>query len=183
MRAPCLIHQPRYHLFERTPEQGLFEVLTREGIGGIAFCPLAQGLLTNRYLAGIPPDARAARDPRFLKPEDITEQKLVKIRALDALARARGQSLAQMSLAWVLRQPAITTALIGASKVRQLEENVQVVSRLDFAPPSSPRSSGSRPSGEPDPFRGRPKSAGRCRGTTPEPAICLRSCGGGKATF
>ena len=78
-------------------------------------------------------DARAARDPRFLKPEDITEQKLVKIRALDALARARGQTLAQMSLAWVLRQPAITTALIGASKVRQLEENVQVVSRLDFA--------------------------------------------------
>ena len=133
LRAPCLIHQPRYHLFERKPEQGLFEVLTREGIGGIAFCPLAQGLLTNRYLAGIPPDARAARDPRFLKPEDITEQKLVKIRALDALARARGQTLAQMSLAWVLRQPAITTALIGASKVRQLEENVQVVSRLDFA--------------------------------------------------
>jgi L-glyceraldehyde 3-phosphate reductase len=132
LRAPCLIHQPRYHLFERTPEHGLFEVLTREGIGGIAFCPLAQGLLTNRYLAGIPPDARAARDPRFLKPEDITEQKLVKIRALDALARARGQTLAQMSLAWVLRQPAITTALIGASKVRQLEENVQVVSRLDF---------------------------------------------------
>jgi L-glyceraldehyde 3-phosphate reductase len=130
--TPCLIHQPRYHLFERTPERGLLEVLTREGIGGIAFCPLAQGLLTNRYLAGIPPDARAARDPRFLKPEDITEEKLAKIRALDGMARARGQSLAQMSLAWVLRQPAITSALIGASKVSQLEENVRVVSGLDF---------------------------------------------------
>jgi len=132
-RTPCLIHQPKYHLFERKPEAGLLDVLTREGIGGIAFCPLAQGLLTNRYLAGIPADARAARDPRFLKPEDITEAKLVKIRALDALAQARGQSLAQMSLAWVLRQPAITTALIGASKVRQLEENVEVVNRLAFA--------------------------------------------------
>jgi L-glyceraldehyde 3-phosphate reductase len=131
--TPCLIHQPKYHLFERKPETGLLDVLTREGIGGIAFCPLAQGLLTNRYLAGIPADARAARDPRFLKPEDITEAKLVKIRALDAIAKARGQSLAQMSLAWVLRQPAITTALIGASKVGQLEENVEVVKRLDFA--------------------------------------------------
>jgi L-glyceraldehyde 3-phosphate reductase len=131
--APCLIHQPRYHLFERTPERGLLEVLVREGIGGIAFCPLAQGVLTNRYLGGIPADARASRDPRFLKPGDITEEKLGKIRSLDAIARGRGQTLAQMSLAWVLRQPGITSALIGASKPQQIEENLGVVDRLDFS--------------------------------------------------
>ena len=122
--TPCLIHQPKYHMFDRWVEHGLTRVLTDEGIGGIAFCPLAQGLLTNRYLHGIPADARAARDPRFLKPEHITEKKLAQIRQLDALARARGQSLAQMALVWVLRHPAITSALIGASKVSQIEENV-----------------------------------------------------------
>jgi L-glyceraldehyde 3-phosphate reductase len=114
-------------MFERTPEQGLFGVLLSEGIGSIVFCPLAQGLLTNRYLAGIPADARAAKDPRFLKPEHITPSKLEKIRALDALAKRRGQSLAQLALVWVLRQPAVTTALIGASKVRQIEENVDAL--------------------------------------------------------
>jgi L-glyceraldehyde 3-phosphate reductase len=134
MGAPCLIHQPRYHMFDRTPEAGLFGVLTREGIGGIAFCPLAQGLLTNRYLAGIPADARAARDPRFLKPEHITEEKQGKIRRLDALARARGQSLAQMALIWVLRQPAITSALIGASKTSQIDENVAALKNPTLSP-------------------------------------------------
>jgi L-glyceraldehyde 3-phosphate reductase len=127
--APCLIHQPKYHLFERWVEQGLTRVLAHEGIGGIAFCPLAQGLLTNRYLNGIPADARAARDPRFLKPEHITEEKLGKIRQLDALAKARGQSLAQLSLLWVLRDPVITSALIGASKVSQIEENVAALKK------------------------------------------------------
>ncbi|HVS54567.1 MAG TPA: L-glyceraldehyde 3-phosphate reductase [Opitutaceae bacterium] len=122
--TPCLIHQPKYHLFDRWIENGLAQVLREEGIGGIAFCPLAQGLLTNRYLNGIPPDSRAAHDPRFLKPEHITDEKLGKIRRLDALARARGQSLAQMALLWVLHNPAITSALIGASKVSQIEENV-----------------------------------------------------------
>jgi L-glyceraldehyde 3-phosphate reductase len=122
--TPCLIHQPKYHMFERWVENGLTRVLADEGIGGIAFCPLAQGLLTGRYLAGIPADARAARDPRFLKPEHITEEKLGKIRRLDALARTRGQSLAQMALLWVLRDPVITSALIGASKVSQIEENL-----------------------------------------------------------
>ena len=122
--TPCLIHQPKYHMFERWVEQGLTRVLADEGIGGIAFCPLAQGVLTGRYLAGIPSDARAARDPRFLKPEHITEEKLGKIRQLDALAHARGQSLAQMALLWVLRNPVITSALIGASKVSQIEENL-----------------------------------------------------------
>ncbi len=131
--TPCLIHQPKYHMFERWIERGLTRVLTDEGIGGIAFCPLAQGLLTNRYLAGIPADARAARDPRFLKPEHITEEKLAKLRRLDVLARARGQSLAQLALVWVLRQPAITSALIGASKVSQIEENVAALKNLQLA--------------------------------------------------
>jgi len=130
--TPCLIHQPKYHLFERMAECGLIEVLRREGIGGIAFCPLAQGLLTSRYLGGIPADARAARDPRFLKPEDITEERLGKIRLLDAIARARGQSLAQMALSWVLREPAITSALIGASKTSQIEENLGALKNLQF---------------------------------------------------
>ncbi len=131
--TPCLIHQPKYHLFERWIERGLTKVLLDEGIGGIAFCPLAQGLLTNRYLAGIPPDSRAAHDPRFLKPEHITDEKLGKIRQLDQLARVRGQSLAQMSLAWVLRSPVITSALIGASKVSQLQENVDAVKNTTFS--------------------------------------------------
>jgi L-glyceraldehyde 3-phosphate reductase len=132
MGAPCLIHQPRYSMFERTPEQGLFDVLDREGIGSIVFSPLAQGVLTNRYLEGIPKDARAARDPRFLKPEQITEDKMGTVRKLDALARARGQSLAQMALAWVLRKPVVTSALIGASSPQQVEENVAVLEKLGF---------------------------------------------------
>jgi L-glyceraldehyde 3-phosphate reductase len=134
MGAPCLIHQPRYSMFDRAPEQGLFDVLVREGIGGIVFSPLAKGMLTNRYFAGIPADARAARDPRFLRPEHITDAVLAKTRQLDALARARGQSLAQMALAWVLRQPAITSALIGASKVSQIEDNLGAIKNLAFRP-------------------------------------------------
>lgn len=130
--TPCLIHQPRYHLFERWIESGLTRVLADEGIGGIAFCPLAQGLLTNRYLAGIPADSRAGHDARFLKPEHLTAEKLAKIRQLEAVARARGQSLAQLSLAWVLRNPVITSALIGASKVAQIEENVAALQNLAF---------------------------------------------------
>ena len=133
MGTPCLIHQPRYHLFDGTPAKGVLAALHREGIGGMAFCPLGQGLLTNRYLGGIPADARASRDPRFLEPEHITEEKLKKIRALDVLARARGQSLAQMALAWVLRQPAITSALIGASKPQQIEENLGAIDNLAFS--------------------------------------------------
>jgi L-glyceraldehyde 3-phosphate reductase len=131
--APCLIHQPRYSLFERAPEAGLFELLSREGIGCIAFSPLAQGLLSNRYLKGIPADARAAKDPRFLTPAQITAQTLSKVRELDAIARERGQSLAQMALAWVLREPVVTSALIGASSVTQVEENVALLDKLAFS--------------------------------------------------
>ena len=130
--APCLIHQPKYSMFVREPERGLFDTLSKEGIGSIVFSPLAQGMLTNRYLSGIPADARAARDPRFLKPEHLTDSKLAAIRALNALAQQRGQSLAQMALAWVLRQPAVTTALIGASKPEQVADNVAVVKNLKF---------------------------------------------------
>lgn len=133
LRTPCLIHQPRYHLFDRGIEDSLDRVLIDEGIGGIAFCPLAQGLLTNRYLDGIPPDARASRDPRFLKPEHITAEKRIMLRQLNGVARARGQTLAQMSLAWVLRNPAITSALIGASRTSQIEENLGALQNLTFA--------------------------------------------------
>jgi L-glyceraldehyde 3-phosphate reductase len=130
--TPCLLHQPKYHMYDRWVERGLLDVLLREGIGCIPFCPLAQGLLTGRYLNGIPADARAARDPRFLKPEHITEEKVGQLRQLNAFAQARGQSLAQMALAWVLRQPAVTTALIGASKVSQIEDNLGALKNLNF---------------------------------------------------
>lgn len=131
--TPCVIHQPRYHMFDRTLEKGLLDVLAKEGIGCIPFCPLAQGLLTGRYLAGIPADARAARDPRFLKPEHITEAKVAQIRQLNALAQLRGQSLAQMALAWVLRHPAVTSALIGASKISQIEDNLGALKNAKFS--------------------------------------------------
>jgi L-glyceraldehyde 3-phosphate reductase len=131
--TPCLIHQPKYSMFERTPERGLLDTLVKEGIGGIVFSPLAQGLLTNRYLAGIPADSRAGHDPRFLKPSDVTEARLKCLRALDALAKQRGQTLAQMALAWVLRQPAVTSALIGASKVQQVDDCVAAAKNLPFS--------------------------------------------------
>jgi L-glyceraldehyde 3-phosphate reductase len=131
--TPCLIHQPKYSMFERTPEKGLLDTLTKEGIGSIVFSPLAQGLLTNRYLSGVPADSRAGHDPRFLKPEHITPERLACIGALNALARRRGQSLAQMALAWVLRQPAVTTALIGASKPQQVDDCVGTAKNLNFS--------------------------------------------------
>ena len=131
--TPCLIHQVKYSLFERGPEEKLFDLQLEEGIGGIVFSPLAQGLLTNRYLDGIPADARAAKDPRFLKPDHITEAKLAVIRALHALAVERGQSLAQMALAWVLHQPAVTSALIGASRPQQVAENLAALDCLEFS--------------------------------------------------
>ena len=130
--TPCLIHQPRYSIFDRTPEGGLLDVLGNEGIGAIAFCPLAQGLLTNRYLQGIPADSRASMAV-FLKSSDITEGRLAEIRALNELAAQRGQSLAQMALAWVLRDQRMTSALIGASRVEQIEQNVAALANLSFS--------------------------------------------------
>jgi L-glyceraldehyde 3-phosphate reductase len=130
--TPCLIHQPKYSMFVRTPEQGLLDVLGNEGVGAIAFCPLAQGLLTNRYLQGIPAGSRATKAV-FLKSSDITEGRLKQIRALNELAAQRGQSLAQMALAWVLRDPRMTSALIGASRVEQIEQNVAALANPSFA--------------------------------------------------
>jgi len=132
--VPCLIHQPKYNLLDRWVEDGLLQTLCELGIGCIVFSPLAQGLLTDRYLQGIPPDARAAKPHGFLRPEQITEEKLHKVRALHEIARARGQTLAQMALAWVLRHREVTSALVGASKVSQLEANVAALNSLDFSP-------------------------------------------------
>ena len=130
--TPCLIHQLKYSMYQREPESGLFDELSREGVGGIAFTPLAQGLLTDRYLKGIPIDSRASRSGVFLKPADITKERLAQVWALSELAQSRGQTLAQMALAWVLRQPAMTSALIGASRVEQIEQNVAAIRNLNF---------------------------------------------------
>ena len=131
MGTPMLIHQPNYSLFNRSIENGLDGVLEREGVGCIAFAPLANGLLTNRYLNGIPADSRAAADPRYLKAESITPEKVRKAAKLNELALSRGQSLAQMALQWVLRRKVVTSALIGASRPEQILENARA---LDFAP-------------------------------------------------
>ncbi|OAS21640.1 L-glyceraldehyde 3-phosphate reductase [Paenibacillus oryzisoli] len=130
--TPLLIHQPSYSMMNRWIEEGLQDVLDDFGAGSIAFCPLAQGLLTNKYLNGIPADSRAGGKSQFLKEKDITEEKLNQIIQLNELANARGQSLAQMSLAWVLRGERVTSALIGASRVSQIEENVAALKNLEF---------------------------------------------------
>ena len=130
-RTPCLIHQPKYSMLVREPERGLFDVLTEFGIGCIPFSPLAQGMLTDKYLHGIPNTSRAGKEHGFLQEREVTNA-LPKIQALHALAQARGQSLAQMALAWVLRQPAVTTVLIGASSVAQIEENVACLRQSNF---------------------------------------------------
>ena len=127
MGTPCLLHQPSYNMFNRWIEDGLTDVLREEQVGCICFQPLAGGLLTDRYLNGIPADSRAAHDPRFLRPDAITEDKLVKIRALNDIAAARGQKLSQMALQWVLRDRVVTSALIGASRPQQVIDNVGAV--------------------------------------------------------
>jgi L-glyceraldehyde 3-phosphate reductase len=130
--TPFVIHQVHYSMFERRLEQGLQDVLAQEGIGSIAYSPLARGLLTDRYLENIPADSRAAGGSVFLRPEDITEEKIAKSRLLHVLAQERGQSLAQMALAWVLRKGHVTSALIGASKLKQLDDNVAALNQLHF---------------------------------------------------
>jgi L-glyceraldehyde 3-phosphate reductase len=130
--TPCLIHQPSYSMLNRWVEPDLLPVLEEQGIGCIAFSPLSQGLLTNRYLGGIADDSRAAKAHGFLKKEQVTESTLDKVRRLDAHAKKRGQTLAQMALAWVLRHPVMTSALIGASKVSQIEDAVGTVANLGF---------------------------------------------------
>lgn len=132
--TPCLIHQARYSMLERWVEDGLLDVLDEAGVGSIAFSPLGKGILTGRYLQGIPADSRAASGSAFLKPQDITEEMLTKVRMLDELAKERGQNLAQMSLAWVLRGGRVTSVLIGASKVAQIDDCVGALGNLDFSP-------------------------------------------------
>ncbi|EKJ9784240.1 L-glyceraldehyde 3-phosphate reductase [Klebsiella aerogenes] len=131
--TPCLIHQPKYSMFERWVEEGLLAMLQAEGVGSIAFSPLAGGQLTNRYLNGIPPDSRAASNSRFLQPEQLTAERLAKVRQLDAIAGRRGQKLSQMALAWVLREDKVTSVLIGASKTAQLDDAVGMLSNRQFS--------------------------------------------------
>ena len=131
--TPCLIHQPSYNMFDRWVEDGLLDVLLDEGIGCIVFSPLAQGQLTDRYLKGIPSGARASKTERvWLTPDDV-KANLPKVKELNDLAQARGQSLAQMAIAWTLRKPAVTSSLIGASSVKQLEDNLASLKNLDFS--------------------------------------------------
>jgi L-glyceraldehyde 3-phosphate reductase len=132
--TPLLIHQPNYNMFDRWIEKELLDVLKSEGVGSIVFSPLAQGLLTDKYLKNIPEDSRAGKEHiPFFKPERVTENVLKKVEKLNVLAKARNQSLAQMSLAWVLRFPAVTSALIGASKVSQIEDAVGALKNLNFS--------------------------------------------------
>ncbi len=131
--TPCLIHQPVYSMFNRWVEDELLGTLKEEGIGCIAFSPLAQGLLTDKYLGGgIPEGSRASKAHGFLKPANITDDKLGKVRKLNDIAKSRGQTLAQMALAWVLRHEAMTSVLIGASKVEQIDDAVGMLKHLDF---------------------------------------------------
>jgi L-glyceraldehyde 3-phosphate reductase len=132
--TPLLIHQPRYNLFDRWIEDGLTDVLKKEGVGSVVFSPLAQGLLTNKYLQGVPAGSRASRpEQQHLNESDITPQKLQKIQALNALAGERGQSLAQLALAWVLHNDAVTSCIIGASRVAQIEDSVAALNNLAFS--------------------------------------------------
>jgi len=133
MGARLLIHQPRYNIMDRWIENGLTNVLRSEGIGCIAFSPLAQGLLTNRYLDGIPSDSRAAKEGTYLSREQVTKDKIIKIRKLNDLAAKRNQSLAQMAIAWVLRDQVVTSALIGVSKVSQVEDAMGALNTLNFS--------------------------------------------------
>ncbi|MFE2510529.1 L-glyceraldehyde 3-phosphate reductase [Streptomyces naganishii] len=133
--TPLLIHQPRYSMLDRRPEeQGLLDTLDDLQVGSIAYSPLEQGLLTSRYLDGIPEDSRAASDSPFLNSDAVTGELVDRLRALDEIARSRGQSLAQMALAWVLRGGRVTSALVGASSPRQLEDSVAAIGNLDFDP-------------------------------------------------
>ena len=130
--TPCLIHQPIYNMFDRWIETDLLPVLDREGIGCIVFSPLAQGLLTDKYLNGIPEGSRASRSDSFLTPEDITQEKINKVKQLNELAKIRGQTLAQMAITWILRLKSITSVLVGASREKQIIDNVAALTNLNW---------------------------------------------------
>jgi len=131
--TPCLIHQPKYSMFERWVEGGLMDLLGVEGVGCIPFSPLAQGMLTNRYLHGVPEDSRAARSTGFLQTSAITDKRLDEIKKLNALAVKRGQTLAQMALSWILKDPRVTSVLIGASKPEQLADSLKCLDNIEFS--------------------------------------------------
>ena len=131
--TPCLIHQPKYSMFERWVENGLLDVLEECGIGCIPFSPLAQGMLTNKYLKGIPKESRASKPGATLKLSDITEERLEQIRSLNEIAKQRNQSLAQMAIAWLMKDKRITSVLIGASSVKQLDDNIDSLRVLAFS--------------------------------------------------
>lgn len=131
--TPCIIHQPKYSMFERWVEGGLLDTLEKEGIGCIPFSPLAQGLLTNKYLQGVPEDSRAAKPHGFLKTAMITPEKLEQIQQLNALAQERGQSLAQMALSWILKDPRVTSVLVGASRPAQLLDSLECLKNTNFS--------------------------------------------------
>ena len=133
MGIRCLIHQPKYSMFVRWVEDGLLDILEGKGIGCLPFSPLAQGLLTDKYLKGIPPGSRADKDWGFLKKSDLTEEAISKVRALNGIAQSRGQSLAQMALAWILKDRRITSVLIGASSPEQLDDSLGCLDNLDFS--------------------------------------------------
>jgi len=130
--TPCLIHQPRYSMFERGPENGLLETLGDNGVGCIAFSPLAGGVLTDRYLQGIPEDSRVASGSKFLREDQLTDDKMEKVRRLNEIAQQRGQKLAQMALAWTLRDARVTSVLIGASKTAQIDDAVEMLTNRHF---------------------------------------------------
>ncbi len=132
MGTPLLIHQPRYSMLDRWVENGLLDAIGEKGVGSIAFSPLEQGLLTNKYLKGIPEDSRAAKDGRYLKPEQISAEKIKLIQKLNDIALSRGQSLAQMAIAWLLKDPRITSVLVGVSKPEQLDDNVKSIENTVF---------------------------------------------------
>ena len=130
--TPCVLHQPRYSLLDRTPEGGLLDALAETGMGCVVFSPLAQGLLTSRYLQDVPADSRAAKAHGALPAEAVTEERRRQLRRLDDIARGRGQTLAQLAVAWVLRHPAVTSAIIGASRVQQVDDTVGALRNLAF---------------------------------------------------
>jgi L-glyceraldehyde 3-phosphate reductase len=129
--TPLLIHQPSYSMLNRWIEHQLLDVLEREGVGAIVFSPLAQGLLTDKYLQGMPEDSRVRRG-NYFSESLISDENMTRVRALNEIAKRRGQTLAQLAIAWALRDPRVTSALLGASSVRQLEQNVAALQRLDF---------------------------------------------------
>ncbi|MDD3722904.1 MAG: L-glyceraldehyde 3-phosphate reductase [Lutibacter sp.] len=131
--TPCLIHQPRYNMMDRWVENGLLDVLENEGVGAIAFSPLQQGILTDKYLAGFPEDSRAVKDGRYLKTEQIDKKLISKVKQLNKIAKARGQSLAQMAIAWLLKDQRITSVLVGASKSEQLLDSLKALDNLEFS--------------------------------------------------